>query len=564
MAHVLFGEESSVDDWMEQPVGRMPCFAHQGSRNPATRLVVEINRRHLKIAELVAPSLSEDVQDYAAYWSAVLGVSRYVAAQYVEIGMMLRRMPALSGALYGSGAIPMGHLSMLARHTRVVDEAVVGAVESDLINVVSPSREGEALRGVRAMRNRVQRVIDEHDPYARPRDIEVGGCGAAAGELPDMPKELADALSLAGVSLDSGSGGNEECESGDVAAGDLTAEQEALKRRVVQFFGDGVTVREGMYVDDRPGSDTVSISLELERPHSVELLSVVDAVADKQQVSRIEVLLALVRGEAEVSVNLDLYRVLVPGVDGSPADTPLWLSGAGWLAPLVTDDWLKRVSSIRVLGEVEASGYVPTEAQKSLVRARDGVCRFPGCEVPAEQCDIDHVEPYCHDDPSCGGKTVVSNLQCLCRRHHNLKTSTLWSAEMLTAGMVGWRRNGGSIPHGGDAGVFVTTPEGSLAESFAAQAGPGHCVENKPTIQFGRYTFEQQTVQESSMLKEHNEKRRQKHEELRDLIAEARIVADRVGGAAAIVRGWDSFASFLLSNLCYTNYVHIVRRVSQK
>lgn len=73
MAHVLFGEESSVDDWMEQPVGRMPCFAHQGSRNPASRLVVEINRRHLKIAELVAPSLSEDVQDYAAYWSAVLG-----------------------------------------------------------------------------------------------------------------------------------------------------------------------------------------------------------------------------------------------------------------------------------------------------------------------------------------------------------------------------------------------------------------------------------------------------------------------------------------------------------
>jgi hypothetical protein len=42
-----------------------------------------------------------------------------------------------------------------------------------------------------------------------------------------------------------------------------------------------------------------------------------------------------------------------------------------------------------------------------FVRCRDLTCRFPGCEQPAEFCDIDHTVPY-----QVGGPTHPSNLRC--------------------------------------------------------------------------------------------------------------------------------------------------------
>ncbi|SFD58245.1 HNH endonuclease signature motif containing protein [Klenkia taihuensis] len=66
--------------------------------------------------------------------------------------------------------------------------------------------------------------------------------------------------------------------------------------------------------------------------------------------------------------------------------------------------------------------YAPSAAQTRFVKARDRHCRFPGCARPAEYADLDHVVPRDHDDPAAGGPTCVSNLVCLCRRHHRLKT----------------------------------------------------------------------------------------------------------------------------------------------
>jgi hypothetical protein len=66
--------------------------------------------------------------------------------------------------------------------------------------------------------------------------------------------------------------------------------------------------------------------------------------------------------------------------------------------------------------------YAPSAAQIRFVKARDRHCRFPGCARPAEYVDLDHVVPRDHDDPAAGGRTCVSNLVCLCRRHHRLKT----------------------------------------------------------------------------------------------------------------------------------------------
>jgi hypothetical protein len=79
------------------------------------------------------------------------------------------------------------------------------------------------------------------------------------------------------------------------------------------------------------------------------------------------------------------------------------------------------------------SGYRPSVALDRFVRCRDLTCRFPGCDRPAESCDIDHTIPY----PL--GPTHPSNLKCLCRKHHLLKTFwTGWRDEQRPDGTVVW------------------------------------------------------------------------------------------------------------------------------
>jgi hypothetical protein len=96
------------------------------------------------------------------------------------------------------------------------------------------------------------------------------------------------------------------------------------------------------------------------------------------------------------------------------------------------------------------SGYRPSAALERFVRCRDLACRFPGCDRPAEFCDVDHTVPY----PL--GPTHPSNLKCLCRKHHLLKT--FW------AGVNGWRdeqRSDGRVIWTSPTGQKYTTCPGS-------------------------------------------------------------------------------------------------------
>lgn len=66
--------------------------------------------------------------------------------------------------------------------------------------------------------------------------------------------------------------------------------------------------------------------------------------------------------------------------------------------------------------------YVISPALAERIRLRDGTCRHPGCAVPAEDCDLDHVIAFNTADPELGGPTAEWNLVCLCRTHHREKT----------------------------------------------------------------------------------------------------------------------------------------------
>ena len=110
-------------------------------------------------------------------------------------------------------------------------------------------------------------------------------------------------------------------------------------------------------------------------------------------------------------------------------------------------------------------GYRPSRALADFVRARDLTCRAPGCDRPATECDLDHTVPY-----AAGGDTHASNIKCLCRFHHLLKTFWGWRDTQLPDGTVIWTLPGGQS--------YVTTPGSALlfptlsAPTPAAPASP--------------------------------------------------------------------------------------------
>ena len=66
--------------------------------------------------------------------------------------------------------------------------------------------------------------------------------------------------------------------------------------------------------------------------------------------------------------------------------------------------------------DVVTTSRRPTKAISRFVNATQPTCSFPGCRVPAEDCDFDHLLPRCQ-----GGETSARNGGPKCRHDHTLK-----------------------------------------------------------------------------------------------------------------------------------------------
>jgi hypothetical protein len=62
-----------------------------------------------------------------------------------------------------------------------------------------------------------------------------------------------------------------------------------------------------------------------------------------------------------------------------------------------------------------------TSAQRLALAARDGGCRFTGCDRPPSWCEAHHIVPW-----SRGGPTDIANGILLCRHHHLLVHNNGW------------------------------------------------------------------------------------------------------------------------------------------
>lgn len=130
------------------------------------------------------------------------------------------------------------------------------------------------------------------------------------------------------------------------------------------------------------------------------------------------------------------------GRSTAPAAAEVTIGGAGVPVPAVTARALaaggvwRRLVTDPVSGTVLDVGrthYRPPAALRELVQARDNSCTFPGCTVPANRCDTDHIQPWAD-----GGATSLSNLTSLCQAHHRLKHTPGWSLTRTDSGDLTW------------------------------------------------------------------------------------------------------------------------------
>ncbi len=161
---------------------------------------------------------------------------------------------------------------------------------------------------------------------------------------------------------------------------------------------------------------------------------------------RADALVDLLTGRAEppqVSVQVVVPADTLLGESAQPAE----VAGVG---PITSNEALDLVGAPdhdiafrRMLTDPD-SGYLvdiaerqyrPSTAMDRAIRARDKVCRFPGCSRPATKgqgTDLDHTVPWPR------GQTTASNLAVLCRHHHLLKHSPGWTTELHTDGVMLW------------------------------------------------------------------------------------------------------------------------------
>jgi hypothetical protein len=75
----------------------------------------------------------------------------------------------------------------------------------------------------------------------------------------------------------------------------------------------------------------------------------------------------------------------------------------------------------------------PTSGMRRQIIARHPTCVFPGCRIPAVECDLDHRIPW-----SEGGTTTVTQMAPLCPHHNRRRQQAGWTYRPLPNGDYQW------------------------------------------------------------------------------------------------------------------------------
>lgn len=338
-----------------------------GHENPSDRSQAGLarNRAELTVADLCLCAMEEDARHQVTCIAADLGHTEAAAREYRKIGLMLSRMPFLAHVLTVRGFMPLRLLKKLASATFPVEEELFEELEPLLLKAVLPSVDKLAMPEWKGLFSGVQAAIDAVQHSARPVDL----AGAP------IPEEVEESF----------------------------------------------TIRTPVSPDR-----ATRVSVKLDPAHAEETNRVISTIAATKECDNAEAFMHLVRGTADVSVGLHLYR----SIDGGP----VYMPGVGILSEVVAAEYLAMVDSVNTVAPSASGGYAATANQREFVIGRDGTCMFPGCT--RRIADMDHIKNY--DE---GGPTDTHNLHGLCRRHHNEKTKGLWDVTRSLEGTEYWTSN---------------------------------------------------------------------------------------------------------------------------
>lgn len=139
-------------------------------------------------------------------------------------------------------------------------------------------------------------------------------------------------------------------------------------------------------------------------------------------------------GSVDIRVDLDTLAGL--------ADHPGELAGYG---PVINDITRRVIAdndgsewryTVTHNGHPVATGTTrrrPTAGQCRVTEAAHTTCIFPGCRIPATQCDLDHRIEW-----SKGHRTAVDDLGPLCRHDHGGRHKHGWTYRILPNGDIAW------------------------------------------------------------------------------------------------------------------------------
>lgn len=113
-----------------------------------------------------------------------------------------------------------------------------------------------------------------------------------------------------------------------------------------------------------------------------------------------------------------------------------------------------------------------SRAQRIALAARDGGCRWPGCERPPSWCEAHHIDHWLRD----GGRTDIADGLLLCRHHHLLVHNNGWEISragpqyLLTAPAPAPGLSRGGEPPGEPRGDPIDMPSRSRALADALRS----------------------------------------------------------------------------------------------
>ncbi|GEE02652.1 hypothetical protein nbrc107696_30980 [Gordonia spumicola] len=357
----------------------------------------------------------------AASFAAVAGVRQTTAENFVDRAIScMERIPAIGRLMRDGVLIPLWFHAALAQTEGVVDDDVLAAID---VEAADRLRSAGALSKARVIEI-VAAVVAEHDSEAARVAREAAKPRKRVAVEPVNP-ELSDLKITASV------------------------EDVTLARKSVDAVANGVCGKDPRTKQERRSDAAIALltgalfACECDDPEC----SAREGVDTAAQCATV-VLHAIARRETLTG----------------ESDLPAYLDGYGPISADHVRDIAARSDTVvrdLDLGELldhtsqPSDGYRPTATCATAVRAVHGRCTHPGCDMPAWNCDLDHVVEYDHDNPAAGGATCPCNLNPKCRFHHGLKTFVNgWvDDQIVDANGVIWTE--------------VTTPEGVTVRSRA-------------------------------------------------------------------------------------------------